>query len=270
MNLYYFCPRWGFEHIEITEFLDSVKSAGYDGVEMHIPHDPVSLKQLINALECRNLVLIVQQHLDLTYVGFDSYQKAFKKNILLNAIPSAKSLNLHTGRDYFTVDQNLELIRYAEQVAEERNMLITHELHRGHFNYCGAATSPFIEAQPNIKFTADFSHWCCTSESVLEGQGKMVDEVCKRAYHFHARVGYSQSPQVPDPRDKRWAKEVSAHLGWWNKIVEYRRAEGCDELLITPEFGPFPYMTYHPNEDRPIADQWELNKYMMDMLRNHF
>jgi hypothetical protein len=55
-------------------------------------------------------------------------------------------------------------------------------------------------------------------------------------------------------------------VGWWQAIVDARKAEGAERLTICPEFGPPSYMVTLPGTTTPIADQWAVNCYMKDFL----
>jgi hypothetical protein len=64
-----------------------------------------------------------------------------------------------------------------------------------------------------------------------------------------------------------WQPNLEAHLSWWKKIVAARRADECELMPITPEFGPSPYMTLLPHTQRPIADLWEINVFIREWLK---
>lgn len=89
----------------------------------------------------------------------------------------------------------------------------------------------------------------------------------ERSDHIHARVGYEEGPQVPDPRAPEWRGHVDRHLEIWRRIAEVRRRDGSARLTVTPEFGPPNYMHTSPFSKEPVADAWEVNVYMRDMLR---
>jgi hypothetical protein len=93
----------------------------------------------------------------------------------------------------------------------------------------------------------------------------------ERTEHIHARVGYKEGPQVPDPHVPEWQYALNMHLNWWDKVAERKRLEGADAILIiTPEFGPFPYMVSLPLTQQPITNQWDVNAYMMQLLRERY
>jgi hypothetical protein len=120
-----------------------------------------------------------------------------------------------------------------------------------------------------MRLTADFSHWCNVSESLLEDQQDAVNLAIARTDHIHARIGWQEGPQINDPRAPEWKDIVEVHLGWWDRIVEAHRLSGQD-LTITPEFGPYPYMPTLPFTRQPVASQWDINEYMMNLLKKRY
>ena len=120
---------------------------------------------------------------------------------------------------------------------------------------------------PSLSITADFSHWCNVSESLLEDQQEAIDLATKHTVHIHARVGHTQGPQVTDPRLSEWQPALNAHVNWWQEIINYQRTLGTETFTITPEFGPAPYMPHVPYTQQPLANQWDINQWMMEYLR---
>jgi hypothetical protein len=102
---------------------------------------------------------------------------------------------------------------------------------------------------------------------LLHDQAASVDRVIKHCHHIHARVGFAEGPQVNDPRAPEWREAVETHIGWWQKIIACRRQEGCPVLTICPEFGPPDYMPTQPFTRQPLANLWEVNCYMMNLLK---
>ena len=95
-----------------------------------------------------------------------------------------------------------------------------------------------------------------------------MERAIARSFHVHARVGHAEAPQVPDPRAEEWRPALEAHLRWWQRIVDKRKESGASTLTICPEFGPAPYMVTLPDTGRPIADLWEVNRFMKDFLED--
>ncbi|MCP4294997.1 MAG: sugar phosphate isomerase/epimerase, partial [Proteobacteria bacterium] len=89
----------------------------------------------------------------------------------------------------------------------------------------------------------------------------------ERSDYIHARVGSAISPQITDPRVTGWKEAVEAHVRWWERMVEHHKNNNTEVLPICSEFGPPDYMTILPFTEKPIADQWDINCYMKDMLK---
>jgi hypothetical protein len=68
-----------------------------------------------------------------------------------------------------------------------------------------------------MKITFDASHWVCVAESYLDDQAAAMELAIERADHVHARVGYPEGPQVPNPRVAEWEQALQKHLYWWIK-----------------------------------------------------
>jgi hypothetical protein len=145
-----------------------------------------------------------------------------------------------------------------------------HETHRAKFSYAASVAATYLRQEPDLKITADFSHWCNVSESYLQGQEAAVDLAIARTGHLHARVGHTEGPQVSDPRAPEWAEALSAHDAWWDRIVAARRADKTKRFTVTPEFGPPPYLPALPYTGQPVASQWDINLWMMQRLRERW
>ncbi len=128
----------------------------------------------------------------------------------------------------------------------------------------------FLTENPLVQVAADFSNWCTVAESLLQDQEAAVRTACERAYHIHARVGYEQSPQVNETRTPEWEKHLHTRLQWWKIIIENRSNEGQETLTITTEFGSLPYMPTLPYSKQPISNQWDINLFMMQLLKKQY
>ncbi|MEO8720605.1 MAG: sugar phosphate isomerase/epimerase [Ginsengibacter sp.] len=270
MTIEFFCPRWGSEALNWETFCQNVKNAGYNGFEVGIAQTTTDaeLQEIWNTAEKHNLRIIVQH--------YDTYEANYTRHYELycgwlekvKALPCVK-INSQTGKDFFSIEQNSSLIDAASQVSQQKGIQILHETHRNKFSFAAHITKQYLEKIPDLKLTLDISHWVCVNESFLEDQQQTVQLALDRTEHLHARVGYPCGPQVPDPRVAEWQDALNTHLNWWDKIVERKKLDEC-VMTITPEFGPYPYMVHLPATSKPIANQWELNIYMMELLRKRY
>ncbi len=269
MQVNFFCSLWGLDGITLEQALQRIKDAGYHGVEMAYisgTHNPEEIKDLIKQFDLQLIVAQVFANGD----NFKSYSQDFDR--YLNEIAELKPQYIisQTGRDYYSFEQNCTLIEQAQLMAQKLSIDIIHETHRGRFSFHGPTLIPYLQRYEDLRLNADFSHWCVVSESLLEDQEECLSMAIARADHIHARVGHSQSPQVNDPRAPEWRHALNRHLSWWDRIIEHHKGLNRPYLNITPEFGPEPYLPSAPYTKEPLANQWELNLYIKDLLDSRY
>lgn len=269
MKVKFFCTIWGSEALTPEEFAAKVKSAGYDGIERGLPADKAERDRVLKTMQDAGLPLIAQ-HWETLDSDFDTHKKKYEKRLYYLAETTPLFINSQTGKDYFPFEQNCKLIEIAQKVSSETGVKITHETHRGKFSFAAHILPRFLEYFDDLRLGLDISHWCCVAESLLEDQPEAVALAFSRTDHVHARVGFAEGPQIPDPRAERWADTVQRYLYWWDQLIDKARSEGRESFTITPEFGPFPYMQYHPETDTPLTDQWDVNAYMKDLLNKRY
>jgi sugar phosphate isomerase/epimerase len=269
MQVWFFCPLWGSSSLGWESFFARVKEAGYDGVEMSLPLERREQKPILSLLEEHCLKWVGQHH-----ETDDPEPAVYLKNYerCLYNLASAKPLfiNSQSGKDFFSFADNKAILERAAAIARETGVKIIHETHRGKFSFSTTATLPFLEALPDLRLTADFSHWCTVAESFLQNQPEAMRAAVARTDHIHARVGFPQGPQVNDPRAPEWHEALEHHLAWWDAVVAEHRRRKSEPLTITPEFGPAPYMPAMPYSREPTSDQWEVNLFMKDLLRARY
>ncbi len=262
----YFCSWWGLDHLGTAAMLQKIKQGGFDGVEIAIPdkaRDRSELKSMLTDLE---LDVIAHQYLA---DGADPKAYLGQFTYWIEAAASFQPLfiNSHTAKDHWTMQDVAPAIIKGNELGQQYGIKVLHETHRGRFLYGAPVARQYFEAFPELRITADFSHWTCVAESLLEDQQETLAMAIGRADHIHARVGHAEGPQVSDPRAPEWQNELNTFLSWWQKITDRIKSEGGDVLTITPEFGPSPYMWNQPYTGQPLADQWELNCFMKDHLK---
>jgi len=268
-NIHFFATHWGFEKIPLTEFIAKVKRAVYDGLEVNFvtwdEKDVHDLFEMADKKDCK----IITQVAGIFNKDYHSYKETFLENLEYQAGLKPYLINCHTGSDFFSFEQNMELLQMAESIRKSSGISIVHEVHRGRFSYSPGETVKYLEALPELRIAADFSHWCVVSESLLEGFEHATSMAIGRSDHIHSRVGHAESPQVTDPRLPEWRDALKAHLEWWDGIVSEHK-KNSTSLSITAEFGPPDYMPVSPFTKSPLADQWDINLHMNKMLRERY
>lgn len=201
---------------------------------------------------------------------FKKFKASYEQKLYECAAAKPLLINSHTGRDYFSLAQHIALVDIAAEISAKTGIDIVHETHRGRLGYSPQTMHALFHRRHQLRITADFSHWTCVTESMLEHFEDIMNEAILRTRHVHARVGYQQGPQVPDPRAPEWHTALQRFLHWWDRIVEVNAGIGTKRLTFTTEFGPVPYMPLVPFTGQPIADQFEINCFMKDLLKDRY
>lgn len=267
MHLQFFYPRWGSEHLSWDAFCGKIRQEGYDGVEYAIASS-VTEKELDTVWNtaAKYDLKIIAQHYDTYTADFSSHCDAYSSWFEKIVPYRPAKINSQTGKDFFSFEQNKQLI----DSAAGSGIPVVHETHRNKFSFAAHITREYLERVPSLQLTLDVSHWVCVAESFLDDQSPALQLAMARTEHIHARVGHTEGPQVPDPRSAEWQEALYKHLQWWDQVVDRKKQEANGPLTITPEFGPFPYMVNIPATGNPIADQWEVNNYIMQLLKRRY
>ena len=265
-NLTIMATNWGFKG-NLEEFCAAAKKDGYDGIEVWVPGSATEMKGLSDTVSNAGLKL------GLLAGGHDVNPTLHKKQFA-DAIDRAISLkpiyiNCHSGKDYFSFEDNAEMLAMTFKMSTDSGIPIYHETHRGRMLFAAHVSKAFIDRFKDLKLTLDISHWCNVHESLLGDQQISVEAALARTSHIHARIGHAEGPQVNDPRAPEWKNEVKAHFDWWDKVIARKKAEGQSITFLT-EFGPPNYMQTLPFSGQPVSDQWAINKYMMETLRKRY
>jgi hypothetical protein len=269
MELKIFAPGWGHEHLDQQAMLDKMRHAGYDGFDIWLPADAGRRKQLFDYLQQHQMPIIVQQH-QAAGDTFAEFKTSYLNNLHNCAEAGPLLINSHTGRDYFTFDQNLQLFNTAFEFSAKTGVTVVHETHRKRALFAPGAANEYFKTRKDLHITADLSHWTCVTESMLENFTEIVDEAILRTRHIHTRVGFEQGPQVPHPGAPEWDYALQKFLLWWDKIAEQHQKRQSKYLTITTEFGPQPYMPSIPFTNQPVASQFEVNCFMKDLVRERY
>jgi sugar phosphate isomerase/epimerase len=265
-RLLIFATNWGYTG-SWEEFASKIKELGYDGAELWFPSDAVVRREVFSAFEKHGLSL------GFLVAGSDrdpqKHFEQFKSSVEGAAAHKPVYINCHSGRDHFSFEDNKKFIDLTTNLSQTSGVPIYHETHRSRMLYAAPIARHFIEAVPALRITFDISHWCNVHESLLDDQAETLAKTLDRVDHIHARIGHAEGPQVNDPRAPEWKEAVEAHFAWWDTVVTRKKKEGKLMTFLT-EFGPLDYMPALPYTRQPVADQWQINKHMLDTLRARY
>lgn len=256
MNILIHKALWGMKLYPMEQNLELIREADFDGAEADI--DAVDVERYCS--KCRELALdpVVQ------VISGDADDLIVKMRRAADA--GATHINTHGGKDHFTFEEGCAFFEKVLTVCESLSIPVTHETHRGRILYAPWTTAAYLEKFPELRITADFSHWCCVTESMLAHLDHFLEPAIQASSHVHTRVGMEEGPQVSDPRAPEHHRYLDAHMGWWKRIASAQRAKGVETLRFVPEFGPPHYQWTLPYTRQPIADIWEIAVWMRGEL----
>ena len=258
--------NWGFQG-KFDQFCEKAKADNYDGIEVWVPRQPEQQKAFKETVEKYGLQygLLAGAGGNDFVTHFAQFQESVNEAIKLKPL----FINCHSGRDYFSFEENKRFIELTTELSQQHNIPIYHETHRARILFAAHISKQYIEALPDLRLTLDISHWCNVHSSLLEDQKETVDLALARVGHIHSRVGHSNSPQITDPRGPEWEDALNAHFAWWDQVVKYK-TEAQETLTMTTEFGPPSYMATLPFTNQPVTDLWTINVHMKDLWRERY
>jgi sugar phosphate isomerase/epimerase len=264
MEIVFVKSKWEMWHDPLEPFLVRATADGFSATEIFLATEQAPADE-IAAMHREHGLALVGQILTQGATPDDHVRSLdVQFEFALGCEPIL--INHHAGRDIFSFDDNLRVLRRIVALGREHGVPVVVETHRGRATFAATTTRRILETLAELRLTADFSHWMVVHESTLEDQEETLELAMARSDHIHARVGYEEGPQVTDPRAPEWERHVRRHLELWRRIVEQRRRQGSERLTITPEFGPPGYMHTIPFTNEPVRDAWEINVYMKEFL----
>ena len=272
MKLKLFRHLWGYE-AAWSDALPEIAAAGYDGVEpglFDLPRE--DLKSFASALDGLGLEAITStatNDFDRP-APVDVHLRSLREEVEKSLVLEPLFVNSMSGSDTWSHGEAVEFFGNALVMEKEYGIPIIHETHRGRCLFNLRDTAAILAELPDLRVAADFSHWVCVAERHVQFPADQMDLVIGRTEHIHSRVGYSQGPQVPDPRAPEYAGELAAHEAWWDQIWDSLEARGREWCTMTPEFGPYPYQQVMPFSGAPVADLGEICDWQANRQRERF
>ena len=118
MKILFFCPHWGSMNIPFTEFIAKANGAGYDGVELSLPPDKSEREEMIAVITDSDLMFI-GQHWETVTTNFEDHKEQYVRRLYNLASGNPLLIDSQTGKDFFSFEQNMELIHAATAFSDE-------------------------------------------------------------------------------------------------------------------------------------------------------
>jgi len=274
ISLQLYRTLWGAEG-DYATIAGAAAAEGFDGLEGQVPEDPQRRAELSQVLADYGLAFIAEITTAGSYVPnrratVDAHLLSLKNSLALVGELKPRFVTCIGGCDAWPFSASLRFFREAMAMADGAGISICFETHRSRSLFTPWVTLDVARALHDIRFTFDFSHWCVVCERLLDSEQETLRELAPRVQHIHARVGYDQGPQVPHPAAPEYAEALAAHQRWWEMLWNATAARGDSRITMTPEFGPDGYLQQAPFTRIPVADLWEINRWMAMTERGHF
>jgi sugar phosphate isomerase/epimerase len=165
---------------QIKRIFERIAKAGYSGIESPLP----SLEQedwFRRLLDSYQLEFIAQ------VLTKDEHSESFALQARRAAEFQPLMIVSHSANDSMAYEDQLSFFRKAVVVEEEIKLPVAHETHRGRAMFTPWNTAKLLKDVDGLKITADFSHWCCVCESLLDAEDNHMTTAIERAIHIHRR-----------------------------------------------------------------------------------
>lgn len=230
------CRDAGFEHIE---------GALFDTEEGH---------QILQAIRDAGMPWALINRLKTPAQARDAVRFGAANGALWTACQPASA--------FHPLEEVVEIVRAGVETAAENGLAFFVETHRDTFTENIPQTLQLIEAIPDIKMTADFSHFVVCGEFYgweAEGAFERLQPILNRIAHVHGRISNGQSVQV-DVGDGSGEEGTPAHFFtrlWAMMFQNWRKtAQLGDVMPFTSELGPPRYAITLPDGSE-FSDRWE-------------
>ena len=120
-------PYWGSESVPIQLFIENAISQGFEGIEIHIPKSKIFEDELTDALERTrkknpNFILVVQQVTNVKKETASEYLWEVLKRLAELRRFKPNFINSHTGKDYYSFEENCQIIEAIEDFSITSNV----------------------------------------------------------------------------------------------------------------------------------------------------
>ncbi len=272
MELSLLASAWTFGSLQECE--RQVADGAFDGIEGPPPDNAAACRRFRQQWQGNASCFVAElctggDYAPSSRVPFEAHFLDLERGLPLAAEAGSSLVTCLAGSDSWPSGKAIEFIGRALELGSSYGLTLSFETHRGRPTFNPWSTQILLDALPELFLTCDFSHWCVVCERLLDDE-PVVGKAIARALHIHARVGYAQGPQVPDPRAPEYAAELARHENWWTRIWQTTRARGLEVLGMTPEFGPDGYLHHAPFTNEPVADLTSINRWMAARQRQRF
>ncbi|HEY6484544.1 MAG TPA: hypothetical protein VIY54_13555 [Steroidobacteraceae bacterium] len=244
--------RAGVPERPIAERFDAVKAAGFDGMAIDL-----------GALDLAAARGCIREY---ARTGLAGLLTAFPNSI--ESLRPALQLGKDIGAPFvivvgqvmpLRVQQMIPVVHDWLRIAAEESMPIQFETHRNCITNDLFATLQLLEAIPQMRLSADLSHYVVDREMmqpITTDVQQYVSQVLERSDSFQGRIATRNQVQVPIgfAQHRPW---LETFLGWWREgFSRWRHRSPGEDLVFLCELGPPNYAITDAKGDE-LSDRWQ-------------
>lgn len=162
----------------------------------------------------------------------------------------------------------VEVVREGRKMANDQGIPLFVETHRNNFTETLPQTLQLIDAVPDIRFTADLSHFVVVGEFYGWEEERAIERlapVLERTSHMHARISNGEQVQVDVGDGSGQTAQFFVDL-WATAMRNWQQgATPGDIFPFASELGPPRYAITLP-DGREFSDRWEQSLVMKRLI----
>ena len=245
MNL----PEW-----TLDEKFSRVKAAGFEAVECWLTDE--SEREHKEALDRHGLRLVL---------GHRPFSVDETRQTVERAVRLGADFVFAQPADAFTpLNEVVTIIQEGRKMAADSGFPYFVETHRNNYTENLPQTLQLIDAVPDIRFTADLSHFVVVGEFYGWEEERAADRlmpVLGRTSHMHGRVSNGEQVQVDVGDGSDQTARFFVEL-WSTAMRHWLKAAGTGDVFpFASELGPPRYAITLP-DGREFSDRWEQSLVM--------
>ena len=238
----------------LDEKFARVRQAGFEAVECWLNDD--NEREVKDALDRHGLRLVLGHR----PFAVDDTRSVVERAVRLGA----DFVFAQPGSAFTPLEDIVKIVREGRKIANDNGIAHFVETHRNNFTENIPQTLQLIEAVPEIRFTADLSHFVVVGEFYgweAEGALERMLPVLERTSHLHGRISNGEQVQVDVGDGSGDTAQFFVRL-WTAAMRAWRQAAGPGDVLpFTSELGPPRYAITLP-DGREFSDRWEQSLVM--------
>lgn len=241
----------------LDEKFSRVKAAGFEAVECWLSDGDE--RETKEALDRHNLRLIL---------GHRPYKIEYTQATVERALRlGADFIFAQPGTAFHSLEDIAHLVSEGRKIANDNGLAYFVETHRNNFTENLPQTLQLIERVPDIRFTADLSHFVVVGEFYgweAEGALERMAPVLERASHIHGRISNGEQVQVDVGDGSDDTAQFFVRL-WTHIMRTWKQNAGPGDILpFTSELGPPRYAITLP-DGREFSDRWTQSLVMKQL-----